>query len=161
MRTCKHAALFDKSRKSNIKPDQTTNIPLTKHAQVSRHVTPEPLKPNCTAQEGINWEFWLLIMPSCPPARSIPLIQRGLRERLLSERWGKVSLHLRKHPLQPDAPSLLERSALEDVHGGTECRPVVSSPCPLHSFVCSLMSSITENETFEDCLWFFFGATEV
>lgn len=127
--------------------------------------TPEPLKPNCTAQEGINWEFRLLIMPLCPSARSLPLIRCGLRERLLSERWGKVSLHLRKHPLQPDPPSLLEGSAHEDVHGGIECRPVVSSPRSLHSFVCSLMSSIAENETFEDCccefLENFIGATDV
>lgn len=56
---------------------------------------------------------------------STSLFQRGLQEGLLSERWGKVSLHIGEHPLQQDPQGLLEGPAIQDVHGGTECHPDV------------------------------------
>lgn len=64
----------------------------------------------------------------CFSARSASLVQRGLQEGLLSERWGKVSLRIGKHPLQQDPQGLLEGPATQDVHGGTECHPDVGSP---------------------------------
>lgn len=59
---------------------------------------------------------------------SAPVFQLGLQERLLSEGWGEVSLHIREHPLQQDPQGLLERPATQDVHGGTECHPDVGPP---------------------------------
>lgn len=77
---------------------------------------------------------------SCfPAARRISLIQCGLREQLLSERWGKVSLHIRKHPLQQDPQSLLEGSTAQDVHGRTEHHPDVGSPLVSLSTRCGDM----------------------
>ncbi len=66
-------------------------------------------------------------------ARGTSFIQRGLQERLLSERWEAVPLHIRKYPLQQDPQSLLEGSAAQDVHGRTECHPDVGL---LHVSVC-------------------------
>lgn len=64
-------------------------------------------------------------MMRLPAARGSSFIQRGLPARLLSERWGRVSLHIREHPLQQDPQSLLEGSTAQDVHGRTECHPDV------------------------------------
>lgn len=71
-----------------------------------------------------------------PAARGPSIIQRGLQERLLSERWGKLSLHIGKHPLQQDPQSLLEGSTAQDVHGRTERHPDVGSP---HVLSCALL----------------------
>lgn len=93
-------------------------------------------------KHNINWLCWLHMMISAisanpdvsqilmywPAARGTSFIQRGLQERLLSERRGRVSLHIWKHPLQQNPPSLLEGSAAQDVHGRTECHSDVGSP---------------------------------
>lgn len=79
-------------------------------------------------------------------------IQRGLPARLLSERWGKVSIHIRKHPLQQDPKSLLERSTAKDVHGRTERHPDVGLPLVTLQMLCSdtgrLFLVVTVQETY-------------
>lgn len=82
-----------------------------------------------------------------PAARGTSFLQCGLQEWLLSERWGRVSLHIGEHPLQQDPQSLLEGSTGQDVHGGTECHPDVGSPHASLSLCTSL------------CCWFVLAVT--
>lgn len=66
-----------------------------------------------------------------------------LQERLLSERWGNVSLHIGKHPLQQDPQRLLEGSTAQDVHGGAECHPDVCSP---HAALVELFTRLYDQQ---------------